>query len=432
MTFSKIVSGMPGYQTLWKSGTVLASRAGPEAHLMYTGIRDTVVVPADSIFYAPYTSDLRDYALDAPFTFGRASDATYLDTGGQWRVVGQDVARFESAGLLLEPSVTNKCANYNADPDVDLTNMTKIGNSESVLSRVLDSSLISQSGLSELCSSGYVFELDNSGGSVNASAIIEEQAGELSMHTASAFGVATQGTAYVGIENVGNAAAFPVGGAMVRHSYTGTTADVQNRCVITCEAGAICRFVLTQFEALSIASSPVITLGASSSRVIDMLNYTTPVGFDSRDLTAVFDWTPAFNADDITLNTRNNLVSFAEATDPGVGTNRWWYFLKTSGNEEYLVQIRETGFANLKFADKMIAGERLRVGVRALGDWYFVGYEDTGGVWRWGQKNDTQNVVNDGTMRIGQALLLPFHMKNLNFLEGYISEEEFEQRYSSR
>lgn len=64
-------------------------------------------------FYAPLngnTGDLRG-AVD---TFERSSDGLYLDSGGVWQVAGPDVARFETARLVMEPAETNVFLNSDA------------------------------------------------------------------------------------------------------------------------------------------------------------------------------------------------------------------------------------------------------------------------------------------------------------------------------
>ena len=253
----------------------------------------SVPVPAGASFYAPLTENLTELVADYASTFTRGSDGWYWD-GSAYQVAGNNVARFEPDGLLMEPDITNLCTNYNANPDAALSNMIKGGDAAGVLSRVSDSAALSAAGLGSICSSGFVFQLDNSGGS--ADACVDVAGGTTAaVHTASAFAnkVSGSGSSTIGF-SAGTVSSPITANAYDRVYASGTTVTAET-LRITAGIGDVIRFVLNQSEVLPLATSPIITQGASASRSNDLLSYAgaqTFVPSSPRDVTFLIEWTP--------------------------------------------------------------------------------------------------------------------------------------------
>ena len=257
-----------------RRGTSFMSQVGRGYHETRrgpTGAPPGPTIPAGASFYAPLQSDTTELVANYPSIFARNSDGWYWD-GSAYQVAGPNVARFESDWMLREPDITNLCANYNANPDAALANMTKGGDAASVLSRVSDASALASAGLGNICSSGFVFQLDNSSGS--AVAFVDVTGGTAaSMHVASAFvnKVSGAGASTIGF-SAGTITAPISSTSYERTSAAGITA-VDETLRITAGIGDTVRFVVNQMEAVPVPTSPIITQGASASRPLDDLKY---------------------------------------------------------------------------------------------------------------------------------------------------------------
>jgi len=205
----------------------------------------------------------------------------------------------EAVGALLspvpkrqyEPERENKCTNYNANPDVSLTNMTKGGDAAATLTRVDDSTELESAGLSGICSSGYVFKLDNSGGSGDSWAYSAGTPGNANTHTVSMYARATAGTPDVRASGAGFGSTENVTtSSYVRYVVTGTPAAGTEKVQLTCPAGAVGYFILNQLEEAGNVSSPIVTAGAAVTRnaVIDVKTW--PSGLVN-DFSIAFEYT---------------------------------------------------------------------------------------------------------------------------------------------
>jgi hypothetical protein len=116
-------------------------------------------------------SDIVGSSFAEQFSFSRSSSALYRDSAGMLRAAGIDAPRFDcSTGerrLMLAGSATNLVTARKHNP-VDLSNITKAGDSAAVLSLVDDGTALAAAGLSALCTNAQVYKFDNSTGSANA------------------------------------------------------------------------------------------------------------------------------------------------------------------------------------------------------------------------------------------------------------------------
>lgn len=271
MTFSKVVSGMGGAPSgLLKSGTNIASKSGKD-WVSYGGPR-AGLDPAIT-FYAPLNNSTLDI-LGAVATFTRASDGLYLPySGADWRTAGSNVSRHESAKLLMEPAITNKNTNYNANPDAALTGLQGNG---ATASRSFNPDAIAAAGLSQVCTSGYVAQFENTSGSVK-SPYVDGIVGNTNPHTMSVF-----------VNTFGSDATLKISGgtgitinstSLQRFDVTETPLSNARVLQFTIDDGEKIQFVLNQLEENAVVSSPIVTLGAAGQRAIDLLSWAGASGF---------------------------------------------------------------------------------------------------------------------------------------------------------
>lgn len=262
------------------------------------------------IFCAPLGGDLIDKVSGAAGTFTRASaDAFRLDQTGNYQLVAANIPRPEFTaegiflGTLFEPAITNKCTNYNASPDAALLNCTKGGDAASVLQRVEDSAILAASGLSAI-GNGYVIELDNSAGSVDAHVTIADDTGNVNAHTLSAFARKVSGAGQADIRYSVNGAGLQVFTNTDRYErVSGTGAPAANsRFRVQIAAGVVARFLLNQSEELATATSPIITRGATASRAADYVQWALPAGYLDAKGTALFEFIPRFDGSTAVAN----------------------------------------------------------------------------------------------------------------------------------
>lgn len=127
-------------------------------------------------------SVIRPTAIGGSGLFRRASGGTYTDAHGELINAGFDTPRFDHdkvslvpLGLLMEPAATNKCTNANANP-ADLTGTTGA-------TLVADATAISNSGLSNVCTAGNAFHVDNSAGGATVFLVFGGTTGNLNPHS---------------------------------------------------------------------------------------------------------------------------------------------------------------------------------------------------------------------------------------------------------
>ncbi len=264
-------------------------------------------------FYAPLQFNTRDLRLSQD-TFSRNSEAWYLDGSGIYRRSLNDQARFENGRLLMEPAKTNKCTNYNANPDPEIINVVGGGGT---VRRIYNPGDIQAAGLQNICSSGFVVEIENETGGL-IGAYVNGTVGNLNPHTVSLWMNTFGASVSLGLSGVGTVPF--VTNALERCDY-GAVPDNANRVLLLqIDPGDRCQFVLNQLEESPVVTSPIITEGTAGQRSTDNLLYQRPTFsdlFNQSEGVVVADFQPLWNDDDINdqpyipllgVNTGSNLL----------------------------------------------------------------------------------------------------------------------------
>ncbi len=210
-------------------------------------------------------------------TFERNSEATYQAPRGAFLLAaGDDESRHEYTlqdeplGVLMEPASTNKCENYNANPDPALTGLAKGGDASATLTRVQDIVGLEAAGLQNICTSGYVVRLNNTAGSSNAWVSISGGAQNTNTHQGSVYWKGT-GNAFLAMVTPNPSQALTANYQRFVQSLTppGAGAFLQ----IAAQPGADVYFILNQLEEEIVPSSVIVTLGGATSRAVDQLSW---------------------------------------------------------------------------------------------------------------------------------------------------------------
>lgn len=333
MPYSKIISGNPRIQAVLKQkGTVFGSQVSPRVESVYVG--DRVQAPYGASFYAQLRGDVRDHAGNAAATIKRTSDGLYRDLLYQWQSAGVDQPRFEFGRLLIEPSATNKCLNWNANPDAALTN---VGAGGGLKTRVANVSAIEEANLKSICTEGNVVELENNTGST-IFPVIEGATGNTNVHGAS-----------IWMNTFGDDVSFGIGGQRISFNTTRleqciyenvTPAGTTSRLQFALSAGERIQFVLNQLEeGTGEMTSPIVTQGASASREVDQLSYASADQFlQNAAGTVLLTWLPAFGQVDTPADSRWELLGL-----PGRTAARWGFYRHTAGGASEFSFTPETG-----------------------------------------------------------------------------------------
>ncbi len=210
-------------------------------------------------------------------TFDRNSEATYQAPRGAFLLTaGDDESRHEYTpedeplGVLIEPAITNKSENYNANPDPALTGLAKGGDASATLTRVQDIVGLEAAGLQNICTSGYVVRLNNTAGSSNAWVSISGGAQNTNTHQGSVYWKGT-GNAFLAMITPNPSQALTANYQRFVQSLTppGAGAILQ----IAAQPGADVYFILNQLEEEIVPSSVIVTEGAAAARAVDGLQW---------------------------------------------------------------------------------------------------------------------------------------------------------------
>ncbi len=324
-----------------------------------------------AVFWLPLKSDVRDLVTGEHGTFTRASDGIYL-RGGTYQIAASNVPRFEAGGMLLEPSRTNKNTNYNANPDVSLTNVVGAGGT---VTRESAAGAIAAAGLDLICTDGNVVQIHNPTGGTIAAYIYGGTGGVANPHTASLW-ANTFGDA-IGLTISGTASSTTMqSNALERFSYTDTP-DTSNRVLMMqIGAGETLQFVLNQLEELAVVSSPIVVAGSTASGAVEQLRWDTlPAGVDMSQGTICADWTPLFSAAECG-NNKGILTFTGSAYGP--------MYLGVAGPDGLFKTFDGTTAASLAFdgSGGPSNGQEYRLCVRWSGSTAHCGIK-TGGSWMW-------------------------------------------------
>ncbi len=236
-------------------------------------------------FHAPLLTGPNSIPGAIRATFERNSEATYLAPRGRFGLIAQDdesrheyTPQDEPIGVLMEPAKSNKCENWNANPDADLTNIG-ISAGPGLFSRELLPEILQLSGLSAICKSGYVFCLDTRGVAAT-DVIVEGTVQTLNPHVYSGYVHCVQGSGFIALSGVASTDFFVT--EIFERVHGVATPDLTSRqWQIRADADSLVYFVLNQLEELSTPSSVIVTEGAATSRAVDQLSWplwTSPYG----------------------------------------------------------------------------------------------------------------------------------------------------------
>lgn len=195
----------------------------------------------------------------------------------------------DAIGYFGEPASTNKCTNYNANPDAGLTNVafTDTGTGGS-LTRVTDATELAAAGLDSICTSDYVYALVAD--TALAYADIAGATGNTNDHTLSCYVRVISGTGDLGLDSVPGQVEFS-GSTYTKYSITKTPDTSVRLLRVRADAGSTIYFILNQLEEKAFATSEIITEGSAVTRNKDDLSYPT-TNIPVNDCVFSFDWTP--------------------------------------------------------------------------------------------------------------------------------------------
>ncbi len=182
-------------------------------------------------------------------------------------------------GVLIEPAATNKCTCRKVNP-TDTSNLVKGGDAASVLSVVDYSAVLAAANLSNICTSGKVYKLDNSSGVDFAFAQITGPTTNINTHSISVYIDSLLGTGkfYIGNSNQGYTLIPAEFGCI---TYTGTPSSVVSKLTIYVEAGDVVHFIMPELVESSFLTSPIMPKPGEDdlttvTRPADNVSFSTP------------------------------------------------------------------------------------------------------------------------------------------------------------
>lgn len=216
----------------------------------------------------PLTTNITPDIGVGAVTFTRASAVWLRNDAGVYTQFGSGVAAINSDGLLCEPLRVNRCTNYNAAPDAAKTNISV---SAGTVVRALRVKQLADAGLANICSSGYVWRLNNTTGS----SITITLGGTVSGTNAAAVSLfawvtgaacTIQITGAKGAQLIGTNDGFE---RFVSESIGSVAGTEQMQIVVP--AGACIEWVLNQLEqgantTVASVTSPIVIAGAVATR----------------------------------------------------------------------------------------------------------------------------------------------------------------------
>ena len=140
---------------------------------------------------------------------------------------------------------------------MDTTNISKGGDAAAVLSVVDDTAALAAAGLDKICTSGKVYKLDNSLGTVGAQAF-SNSVGNTNIHSASAW--IRGGTGFLDLNQSPGRSTFSASAAYERrYALNVTPADTGKPWRVQADAGQTVYFIIPQLEEGTFATAPIIT-----------------------------------------------------------------------------------------------------------------------------------------------------------------------------
>jgi hypothetical protein len=279
-------------------------------------------------------------------------------------------------GILIEPSRTNKCANYNTNPVNQawtvgggaLGGVTLTGDAASTLSVVDDTTMLASAGLQVVCASGKVYKLDNSAGTGSSYATFTGVCGNLNSHNVSLY--YRGGNGAIRDSYAGSLLALPGSSGYTRANITFTPTNVNSQFVMQASSGQVVYFILNQLEEGAVVTSPIVCSGASATRASSTgsssqgLRLPVSGNFSPKQGTLYFEWTTGFSDAECPLNTiqglvglRDSFYSLAMFQRDGVGITS-------------VQSVQQTGTAAVKTFTGLTSGVAVKAAIRWGGGTY--------------------------------------------------------------
>lgn len=277
------------------------------------------------------------------------------NAGGGYDSIATNVLARNSLGLWTQPTRTNRCTNRNANP-IDLTGTTKSGDAAAVLTRVDDAAALAAAGLQNICTSGFVYKLDNSAGTTLATVAFAGGTQNTNQHTGSAW-VRGTGQFRVGVQNNSGLLAATAGYVRVQHAATPSFVGAQ--CFVAANAGSVIYFILNGLEELGFATQPIVTSGSAVTRT------------GNRQVDEVPDGGRAFVLDFDQMEPNANAARILFQWTNGTANSRYVVQLNPGSFSAYVRSVhagQDDGSANLSIA----VGRNILYGVVAP-DWLRMG-----------------------------------------------------------
>lgn len=212
--------------------------------------------------------------LPAEVTFTRNSAATVTNAQGKLVSVGANQPRFDHTdngtplGLLIEPSATNKCENFNINPS-DTTGFASAGSG--TISVVNDTAELANAGLDQICTNGKVFKAAATTGSTFV-VYIPGIVGNVNAHSLSLYargdGVGSR-TARLSLGG-STLNIAPAGDGYKQYQYENVVPSSNGRkLTLSIDGNETLYFILYQLEEAPVCSSVIPTNGSAVTRPTD-------------------------------------------------------------------------------------------------------------------------------------------------------------------
>ncbi len=230
-------------------------------------------------FHAPLLTGPDSIAGAIRATFERNSEATYLAPRGAFLLTaGDDESRHEYTpqdeplGVLMEPARTNKCENWNANPDAALTNIRDVTGT-GTFERINQAAALRRAGLNAICADGNVIRITETDGASAYAVSIAGEVGNLNEHAAQIWARVIQGEGRLNL----------TGGGAPFTEFTNTEFElielvkppltIEATLQVQAQPDSIVEFVLNELEESEVPSSIIVTKGAATSRAVDQLSW---------------------------------------------------------------------------------------------------------------------------------------------------------------
>jgi len=213
----------------------------------------------------------------------------------------------DAIGYFGEPASTNKCTNYNANPDSGAVSMGTLaafnaagvtgvaaggGDGSTLFGVVDDATALAAAGLDGICTDNLVLKIDNSSGTGVALFRMSGAVANTNTHSISGWVRVDSGdTATIALSgNVGIVSTTST--SFVRVSSENITPpDGTRQFDFRVDTGFVGYFILNQLEEKAFSTSEIITEGSAVTRNKDDMSYPS-TNIPINDCVFTFDWTP--------------------------------------------------------------------------------------------------------------------------------------------